>query len=484
MSLSNLIKKAKEQKQRGNYKPVARGTNIPRTNQENYVFDFNINFRDLEKFTLCKRLLSAEVGSKFGECATIIEHGRHHEYTQPEIPFLDEADYNTPEEYLQDLQRENMHYGAHYNAYVKAKSNYDTKCVQAYHFIWSKCSTAMKNAVKQDPDFTTWDRENDVLALWLRIVDISMNGTNENENEFKRQNEARHRFDRLHQKQNEPTGDFYDRFNEYYDAMVGQRVYLYQVVIPPNLPEQQRQQLIHQTQTREEAMKAMAFLNKLDRSRFGSLLDELENAFQFGRDEYPTDLTSAYSLACRYREKGTKVDGNLGREKFNAAFVAPAENKKGINKKNENGKGKHDPKCWHCEQQGHTRPQCPLLVKSLEYFAKKNKTFDQLIKDVKDGVGLVSIQGLEEFIFTEKASRPFDDNDILLDNQASVSVFCNENLLTNIRPADFPIRITGVGKSFIKATLIGEFMMFGTVYFNKEAISNNCACMICIKSMV
>ena len=70
-------------------------------------------------------------------------------------------------------------------------------------------------------------------------------------------------------------------------------------------------QLQQDARIREEAMKAMSFLNKLDRTRYKGMMDALENASHFGRDEYPTTLTAAYAMACNYRENGLRVDGVL-----------------------------------------------------------------------------------------------------------------------------------------------------------------------------
>ena len=52
--------------------------------------------------------------------------------------------------------------------------------------------------------------------------------------------------------------------------------------------------------SRQETL-AMALLRGFDPTRYGTLLDHLANQFASGRDEYPKDLTAAYSLLVHYK---------------------------------------------------------------------------------------------------------------------------------------------------------------------------------------
>ena len=61
--------------------------------------------------------------------------------------------------------------------------------------------------------------------------------------------------------------------------------------------------------------------------------------------------------------------------------------------------------------------------------------------------------------------------DVLLDIEANVSVFWNSDLLDNIRSTS-PLEITGVGPTALLCDQVGDFGVFGTVYFNPTARAN------------
>jgi hypothetical protein len=245
MSANQNIKVAKRRgtpRAAGGQKVSERKSGITETN---YQFDYS-NFRDVEKFSLNKKFLHSEIGKALGEVANIIAYGEHFVFYAPDRP--DPADWE--DEF--DGPRVKLEYSTEYGQFIKRKSAYESKCTQAYHMMKARCSPSMWNAIKEHPDFEQWDRDQDALSLWLRIQDISLNGTGLPENDSKKKNEARHRYDRVHQRQNESVGDFYSRFMEHYDAMVSQGAYLIQIIIPEDLDEDQLEEVRDQHRVDDE----------------------------------------------------------------------------------------------------------------------------------------------------------------------------------------------------------------------------------------
>jgi hypothetical protein len=77
---------------------------------------------------------------------------------------------------------------------------------------------------------------------------------------------------------------------------------------------------------------------------------------------------------------------------------------------------------------------------------------------------------IHEIALAGKASL-LDEYDILCDNQATINIFRNENMLKNIRSTDDPISFGGVG-GILEVTLVGDLPGFGEVYYNPECIAN------------
>jgi hypothetical protein len=78
----------------------------------------------------------------------------------------------------------------------------------------------------------------------------------------------------------------------------------------------------------QEQCLASLFMQGADRGRFGKLMEDLENAFMQGRDNYPKTVQVTYSLLANWKDKNstritgptndgvsfTNVDGNEGDE--------------------------------------------------------------------------------------------------------------------------------------------------------------------------
>ena len=68
----------------------------------------------------------------------------------------------------------------------------------------------------------------------------------------------------------------------------------------------------------------------------------------------------------------------------------------------------------------------------------------------------------------------FSRDDVLLDSQASVNVFCNPLLLKNVRKSDRQVILNGVQSKAdgVKITLEGDFDDVGKVYYSDESTAN------------
>jgi hypothetical protein len=65
----------------------------------------------------------------------------------------------------------------------------------------------------------------------------------------------------------------------------------------------------------------------------------------------------------------------------------------------------------------------------------------------------------------------FDEHDVLLDNQATKSIFRNSSLLKTVRIAPEPTHFTGIGGKII-VNMIGDHDYFGTIYCSPKSLAN------------
>jgi hypothetical protein len=92
---------------------------------------------------------------------------------------------------------------------------------------------------------------------------------------------------------------------------------------------------------------ATAFILQCDRRRFGKLLEELENDFTKGHNNYPSDMVKAYQLLNEYKQWRPE------RTAPQSEGVAFAQKSKHDN----SGKDwAADKTCYLCGEKGHIKP--------------------------------------------------------------------------------------------------------------------------------
>lgn len=342
----------------------------------------------------------------------------------------------------------------------KKINKYNDNKPKVYAIIWSQCTNAMQHKIREDENFGDFDATKDPLRLWGRIQEILLTGAGQFQNQIKVRLEAKRDFDRMRQYKNESVGDFYQRYLVEQQALTASEI---------ELPDDEEQ--------------AMDFINKLDVLRFASLLADLDNATQAGRDEYPKSVSEAMTRAINYKVVVNRYNGG----EINSAVVYTAERvqeeknktlKKTDNKKFikdsqvEKKKTKNEapinkkkvvavpqkkvfPKktviCWLCKEEGHYKNECPNLV--------ENEADEQ---------ANVVYTLLDDAVLVHSKIAPYD---VLADNQATVSIFGQKDLLKNIRKSQNKITIQGIGGKVV-TDLVGDFDFFGEVYYSPSATAN------------
>ena len=211
----------------------------------------------------------------------------------------------------------------------------------------------------------------------------------------------------------------------------------------------------------------MAFLLGCDRSRYGKLIEDLENDYLQGRNNYPTTVVAAYNLLTNWKQENRAgwrpptADG--------VAFTNADDGKKAPIKRNVT--------CHKCGVKGHYATDCPELAAERAAGVSATQTGTTLLMaGIAEG----------EFDDDNKTSFTFVNHGvtcqvgtdgrvpkswILLDNQSTVDVFYNADLLTNIRAGTGSMTIH-CNAGVTTTDLIGELSGYGTVWYHPDGIAN------------
>jgi hypothetical protein len=220
------------------------------------------------------------------------------------------------------------------------------------------------------------------------------------------------------------------------------------------------------------------------------LIEGIENDFIEGRDRFPTSVSDAYHRLTNYT-----YDPRLGQREVDGgeiAFVnADGERKQG------KVRNKDHVTCHRCRKKGHYANECeneratdgaPESRVEMK-LASKKQTGTTLVTEGAYDVGFLDDQDeFDEYQFINmdidimldardgvvmqiEGHGKLPRNWILLDNQSTVDVFCNRNLLTNIREHSSSMEIhCNAGVTSTK--MIGMLQGYGTVWYNPTGIAN------------
>lgn len=388
---------------------------------------------------------------------------------------------NDPYHFVRDRYKKNL------ELFDKKLSDYVDQKKMVFSLVWKYCDVPLQNALRHIDDWEEIETSKNLIRLWNAIDEIEQLGMNAHMNESQRRIAGQIRFQRVMQLTHETVGAFYQKFETAYEAfvMASNRLREEQIFGDDEAADNARADL----RVAEEAEKASHFIRKSDKRLFGPLIDEMANDYAAGnQNAYHATLADAYRRASTYKFHGRllaevapaqvevvfeRVSGlettkksyphsgkKISEVKLKGSY--PKQNMKGkqpnvikaesAEEKPKKTKGK----CWICGSADHWKKDCPSLQKA---------------KDQYDADETAAYADGEGYITLATGVPTIKDTVILLDNQASVSVFKNASLLENIRSINSNIKIAGIG-GVICVDKVGDFGDFGLVYYHPDSVAN------------
>ena len=228
---------------------------------------------------------------------------------------------------------------------------------------------------------------------------------------------------------------------------------------------------------------------------------ELQNDYAKRKNNYPNNIVEAYHLLNNYNSNTPKQNNNRSNNKREG--ISFHQNKKDI-------------KCYKCGQKGHISPNCPnnnnnnnnntqhshaqvennsnnsntnnnnnnnsnskTEVQHSHFQMESNNThFGFLMIEEENNNemnntnhGNNNIHVIDTNFYNNKETASKLRDWILLDNQSTTDVFCNNNLLNNIRSTNESLKMITNGGEFTTQNK-GTLKNYGDVWYDNKAVTN------------
>ena len=321
-----------------------------------------------------------------------------------------------------------------------------------YPMMWKRMSLLSQSRVKEEEEYRTAYLTLDCVLLWtlIRRTHLThMYGGDEALQEFN-QHEQESKYGSMRQGEREHIVTFKNRFDEQVTANCAVGI-----------------------AAMSESKRALDFLGKLDTRRYKIMMDDMKHdALRRKPGAFPSTLALAFHIASQWNE-GSTTTTPTPPPPAGAAYVtegahvtaAKDPEKKAGKAGGGSKKSLADVECFKCETKGHYARDCPQKKQPLDKVHVAVAESDDEYEGEPSEWGVALLASDEICCFSRF--------DVLLDNEASLNIFSNADLLTDLRKSGTTIRVSGIQQGGgVKVDHEGEFGEFGTVYYSESASAN------------
>ncbi len=389
-----------------------------------------------------------------------------------------------------------IEFKADYDLYSKRLQTFENNKIKAYALLWKRCAKAMKNKIESRSDYDKI--KNDPILLVKAIKEHALN-YQENRYSMSIILDAIRTLMGTKQKDGESLQDYTKRFWVAQDVLkshIGGPIILTKIVkAMPRYDEMDAENCSKFCEKAFNHFLAYLYLDNADKAKYGSILTGLNTQQSLGNNQYPKTATESNNVLSNHRfDTVPRASGGKGKSQ--------SETNKGKSTKDNKDKDNDEEevnlsftqmegKCYCCGKAGHKSPSCRNKSKPKEQWAinKAQQSHAQTATGSSDSITVASVS-----IPTKQSTAPSSGTNstgwagahiylqfhqyayemrdwILLDNQSSVTVFCNKGMVNNIHESKESMHLATNGGTLM-TTKKADLPHWGKVWFNDQAITN------------
>jgi hypothetical protein len=334
-------------------------------------------------------------------------------------------------------------------------------CPKLYGLILRHMSPESKDEVAQDPDYEDWSEATDPEKLWKAIVSTHKVDCVTSVDAVK-ELAARKAYQSIRQGSFETLAQYSERFRETFQA------YKATEKDPKDHPIDV-----------SEADQAMDFFHGLDDGRYGEFKQNVKNGWAMKSMNPPTTVNQIYRLAGVWVKLTARAETGTGATYHTEQRKTHQKEEGKVEEDKKPQKDLSKVKCYGCGKKGHMK-NSPICPKNIEKQKRQeegagflNAAWCEEIEGSMYATVQLGDEEIKEYVVDTavNATNGIELTQVLLDNQADISVM-HPMMLSDVRPAERRIRISGVGGLQLIVDKVGMLDGFFQVYASEHTKAN------------